>query len=206
MITDRGRPSPPGLAARRRGSLVPPRGTSLPRWRSCLLLGVVAAGILLGCTTIPNRYVKQAEAGVTLSALVSDPQRYEGKVVILGGAIAEAVPTSGWVWVRMKNRPLDQDYRPHRPASLEGPETGYFWVTVGRQAFPTASERWMRVTVVGRVMPPPRPREAPDTHGEPVLGALYLKGWGDQGARQDSWEQHIDPNYVPSMPGEVRIE
>ena len=34
------------------------------------------------------------------------------------------------LWLHLKNRPLDQDYRPHRPAVNEGPEAGYYWVVV----------------------------------------------------------------------------
>ena len=41
----------------------------------------------VACSTIPSKYLKQAEPGVTLTLLTSRPDAYRGKVVVLGGAV-----------------------------------------------------------------------------------------------------------------------
>lgn len=45
--------------------------------------------LLPSCSPIPREYIHQSERGITLSALVSEPNRYQGKIVILGGVIVE---------------------------------------------------------------------------------------------------------------------
>ena len=77
---------------------------------------------------------------MTLTSLTSDPDRYRGKVVILGGVIVEEKEEGGQVWLRLRNRPLDKDYVPHRPPSLDSPETGYYWVLILRGDLPTEYE------------------------------------------------------------------
>ncbi|MBI3602899.1 MAG: Slp family lipoprotein, partial [Nitrospirae bacterium] len=81
---------------------------------------MVAAVVLFlsgGCAwtdTVPRKFVEQAEPSVTLTALAGRPAAYRGKVVVLGGVIAEEKQVSGRVWLWVKNRPLDADYEPHR--------------------------------------------------------------------------------------------
>src|SRR5262245_30947955 len=69
----------------------------------------------LSCSPLPRKYLHQAEPGVTLTDLVTNPDMYRGKVVILGGTIVEEKQDRGQLWLRMRNRPLDEDYHPHRP-------------------------------------------------------------------------------------------
>ena len=68
--------------------------------------------LLPSCSPIPREYIHQSERGVTLSALVSEPNRYQGKIVILGGVIVEEKEEGDQVFLRLKNRPLDKDYVP----------------------------------------------------------------------------------------------
>jgi hypothetical protein len=159
--------------------------------------------VLAGCHTLPPKYVQQAEPGVTLTALAASPQQYRDKVVILGGVLVKEGEKGGQVWLRLKNRPLDSAYHPHRPISLDGPEAGHFWVTASSpQQLPPHYRQWARMTVVGRVIG--------TTNQEPVLLLMYVRGWDYSGANEDSWETSIDPAYVPSIPeglhGEFQTE
>jgi len=85
------------------------------------MMTVGIAGLLSACSsTLPRQYIDQAEPGLTLTRLAADPGRYWEKVVILGGVIVEEKKVGDQVFLRLKNRPLDRDYKPQRPLSLEG--------------------------------------------------------------------------------------
>lgn len=157
---------------------------------SCILLGLA----LSACSSsLPAKYVKQAEPSVTLTALTASPDQYRDKVVILGGVLVKEGEKGGQVWLRLKNRPLDPQYHPHRPVSLDGPEAGHFWVTASSsQQLPPQYRQWARMTVVGRVIG--------TTNEEPVLLLMYVRGWDYSGRNEDAWETSIDPAYMPSIP------
>jgi starvation-inducible outer membrane lipoprotein len=149
-----------------------------------------------GCSSVPRRYLWIAEPGVTLTMLSSNPQPYVGKVVLLGGTITEEQDTDQFLMLRLKNRPLDQDYKPHRPADSIGSEAGSYWVMVSKKQVPPKFRNWARATVVARVTGQQRYQT------EPVLMLLYMRGWGASGDHAGLWE-NIDPNYVPSVPGSI---
>lgn len=172
-------------------------------WRAVLFCGAV---FLLGaCSPIPTKFIKQAEPGTTLTALVKQPAVYSGKIVILGGVIVEERRADGRIWLHIRNRPLDVDYEPHRDASLTETESSFYWVLVDPQGLPPSYKEWARLTVVGRVMPPApdQGRAGKDARPEPVLGALYLRGWG-YGLKDPTWEAIQDPNYIVSSPLKVK--
>jgi len=148
---------------------------------------------LTACSTLPSKYIEQAEPGVTLTTLTVSPEQYRDKVVILGGVLVKERDEGGHIWLHLKNRPLDAQYHPHRPVSPEGPEAGHFWVTAtNRQQLPPRFRQWARMTVVGRVIGA--------TNQEPVLMLMYVRGWDSSGANADTWESSIDPAYVPVIP------
>ena len=151
---------------------------------------------LWGCSPVPRRYLWIAEPGITLTMLSTDPQPYVGKVVLLGGTITEEEENDQFLMLRLKNRPLDQDYKPHRPADSDSAEAGSYWVMVTKQQLPPKFRSWARATVVGRVTGEQR------FQTEPVLMLLYMRGWGASGDSAGLWE-NIDPNYVPSVPGSI---
>ncbi|HJU06328.1 MAG TPA: Slp family lipoprotein [Nitrospiraceae bacterium] len=164
--------------------------------------------LLVGCSTgLPSKYVRQAEPNVTLTSLVTHPERYQGKVVILGGAIAEERQDEGRLWLRLTNRPLDEDYHPHRPPLLEGTEGGHYWVVADADSIPKNYRNWARATVVGQVvrMQPPREQAETTQGGEPVLAVMYIRGWGAS-AHKDVWEDFVDPNYRLRTPRGIHGE
>jgi starvation-inducible outer membrane lipoprotein len=166
------------------------------RWSACLALAAIMTVTLWGCAAVPRRYIWIAEPGVTLTMLSTNPQPYVGKVVLLGGTITEEQENDQYLMLRLKNRPLDQDYKPHRPADLDGSEAGSYWVIVSKQQLPPKFRSWARATVVGRVTGEQR------SQTEPVLMLLYMRGWAASGDHAGLWE-NIDPSYVPSVPGSI---
>ncbi|HEY6640366.1 MAG TPA: Slp family lipoprotein [Nitrospiraceae bacterium] len=159
--------------------------------------------ILWGCANVPRHnvprhYVRMAEPDTTLTTLITHPEMYRGKVVLLGGTIIEEEETDEYLWLHVKNRPLDQDYVPHHPVDMDGPEAGSYWVTVTKQQFPRQYRLWARMTVVGRVTDMQR------LETEPVLSLLFMRGWGMDSAHNGIWE-NFDPRYIPSVPGGIKI-
>ena len=168
----------------------------LHRSAACLTLVATVVLALSSCATVPRRYLWIAEPGVTLTMLSSDPQPYVGKVVLLGGTITEEEENDQFLMLRLKNRPLDQDYKPHRPADSAGAEAGSYWVAVPKKQLPPKFRNWARATVVGRVTGEQR------SQNEPVLTLLYMRGWAASGNDAGLWE-NVNPNYVPSVPSGI---
>jgi len=123
----------------------------LQRWSARFARVISLTVVLVGCSTVPRQYVKMAEPGVTLTELIAHPDNYRGKVVLLGGTIVDEGATAQYLWLYVKNRPLDQDYVPHRPADMDGPEAGHYWVVMPKQQIPREYRHWARMTVVGQV-------------------------------------------------------
>ncbi len=147
-----------------------------------------------GCSPIPSKYLRDAEPNVTLTMLRATPQAYRDKLVVMGAVILEAQPRDGALWLHVRNRPLDQDYRPQLPPSTDDPEGGWYWVVVGNaQTFPKTYPHWGDMVVVGRMtsLAPGR---------EPILKMVYVKGRGMQSAHDGVWEDLVDANYLPSIP------
>ena len=166
----------------------------LQRRLFCLLLAISLTLAAAGCSNVPRRYVRMAERDVTLTDLVASPEKYQGKMVLLGGTLIEEEANEEYLWLRLKNRPLDQNYKPHLPAELSGPEAGFYWVTVEKNKLPPTYRSWARMTVAGRVTGATR------FETEPVLALVYVRGWGIDGKHHGVWE-HVNPNYVPGPPG-----
>jgi starvation-inducible outer membrane lipoprotein len=182
-------------------------GSVCARW----VPGIVGFVVLSGsgaCATIPGKFVRQAEPGVTLTSLTNDPQAYRGKVVVLGGVVVAQEQEAGRVWLLVKNRPLDADYVPHLPSSPNESEASDYWVVLSPGSLPKNYKNWSELTVVGRVSD-----ERPLQHGrgtgkEPVLAAMYLRGWGSgmggYGLHDESWEETQDASYIVSAPLQVK--
>ena len=170
--------------------------------RTRTVAAVLWLSLLVGCSSLPSRYVQQAEPGVTLTSLTESPGSYQGKTVILGGVVVDQKQVDERLWLHLKNRPLDKDYRPHRPTVNAGPEAGHYWIVVSNaSALPHHWRHWARVTVVGRVTDQKSIVPSIETTTEPVLTLLFMRGWTMGQAQQGSaWEESVDANYLLSVP------
>lgn len=157
-------------------------------------LFLFALCLAVGCSPIPKKYLRQVDPSVTLSTLVAKSNYYQNKLVILGGVIMEEENRDGRLWLHVRNRPLDQDYRPQLPPTPDDPEGGWYWVIVGNLAnFPGSHHHWADMTVVGRLsgLAPGR---------EPILRMVYVRGWGLRSGQESVWEDLVDANYLPLTP------
>lgn len=176
-----------------------PRNVQMPLWSLCAAMALIMAVSLSGCAKVPRRYARMAEPDTTLSMLVAHPEQYRGKVVMLGGVLIEEEEDEQFLWLRLKNRPLDQDYMPRRPPTPDGSEAGSYWLMLEKHQLPPKYKQWARMTVVGRVM------EGVRSDAEPVLALLYVRGWGISEAQDGIWE-HVNPNYIPSPFGGRKVQ
>lgn len=187
-----------------RTGLQQPARSSCARWFPLIVGLIVVWGFGACTTTIPSRFVNQAEPGVTLTALKTRPDAYKGKVVILGGVIMDKTEREGRVWLLVKNRPLDADYVPYAPLSLGSEEASNYWVMVTSQGLPKNYRNWARMTVVGWVADPRAVGLDSATEADTILVALYLRGWGSgwggYGLDEESWEDTHAVSVIPSTP------
>jgi Outer membrane lipoprotein Slp family len=153
---------------------------------------------------VPSKFLHEAERHVTLTALKQHPETYRGKVVILGGVIVDKREEQGRVWLLVKNRPLDEDLIPHVPPSLDGPEAGFYWVSVPPEGLSQSYQGWARVTVVGRVSDETVPHAIRVGDPKTVLLGLYIrgwgKGWGGDGTREEAWEDTQSAGTILTAP------
>lgn len=169
---------------------------------TALLMVHLIAGCGMGVTpVIPNGLLRQAEPGVTLTAIVTDPGRYRDKVVVLGGVVLAEKREAGQLWLLLRNRPLDADYVPHRPISLVGPENGDYWVLIAAAQAPSSAHQWARVIVVGRVLEGPSVPPKSERKGGPVLAALDVLDWPIARDYAETWQEHRDPQYLDARNG-----
>ena len=159
-----------------------------------LFLFVVALSLAVGCSPIPRKYVREAVPNASLAQLTTAPEAYRGKLVLMGAVIHEEETRDNILWLHVRNRPLDQDYRPQLPPSVDDPEAGSYWVVVtNRQAFPSNYHHWADMTVVGRF-------DGLAPGKEPILKMIYVRGWGVKSQHDGVWEDMVDANYVPFTP------
>lgn len=155
--------------------------------------------MVTGCGNMPREYRKMAEPNVTLTALMASPKQYYGKVLLMGGVLVEEEQDDQYVWLRMKNRPLDEDDIPRRPIEPDGPEAGHSWLKVLKAHLPPGYHHWARMSLAGRVTSKVK------LGHEPVLRLLYARHWGiDEG--DGEWRRDFDPNYDFIAPAGIGIE
>ena len=143
-------------------------------WKIRLLTCLLGSFSVTGCGNVPSRYIQQAEPSHPLP-LVAAPDTYQGKTVIPGGVVVDQQQNGQRLWLHLKNRPLDKDYRPHRPTSTEGPRDIIGWSS-RMSPLPPKWKQWARVTVVGRIGDQKEARPTTVPASEPVLG-LVVRGW-----------------------------
>jgi outer membrane lipoprotein Slp family protein len=170
----------------------------LMRWTQSLL--VLALCVIVGCTVVPRKYVRESVPKLTFSTLAANPQLYHDRLVILGAVIVKEEMRDGDLWLHVKNRPLDEGYRPRLPPTPSDPEAGWYWIIVQNQhTLPDSYHHWADMVIVGRVI-------GVGPGNEPLLNMVYGRGWGLTSAHDGVWEHVEDMNYIPSRIGAIRGE
>lgn len=148
----------------------------------------------VACSPIPRKYTREAVPEGTLAALTTTPETYRGKLLLMGAVIQGEETREDTLWLQVKNRPLDQDYRPQLPPSVDDPEAGTYWIVIpDRKRFPAVYRHWADMTVVGRFL-------GLTPTKEPIIKMIYVRGWGLDSRHNAVWEDSTDANYLPLAP------
>ncbi|HMS82615.1 MAG TPA: Slp family lipoprotein [Nitrospira sp.] len=153
--------------------------------------------VTVGCTFVPRKYLRVAVPNLTFSALATTPQTYQNRLVVLGAVIVEEHMRDGDLWLHVKNRPLDETYRPQLPNSPNDSEGGWYWIVVkNHQSLPQSYHHWADMTLVGRVT-------GIEPDGQLRVQLIYARGWGMTSEHDGVWEHLVDENYGPTTPSEL---
>lgn len=149
---------------------------------------------------MPRKYLRESVPHLAFSTLAANPQLYQDRVVILGAVIVKEERRDGVLWLHVKNRPLDKEYRPQLPSSPYDPDAGWYWIVVENpKLVPDSYHQWADMTVVGRVL-------GLGPGNEPLIKMVYVRGWGLTFAHDGVWQHVKDMNYIAPIPGAIRGE
>ncbi len=117
----------------------------MARW----FLPVLAFVLMLsGCApVISKESLRQADLNVTFQELQKDPDRYRGKVVLVGGQILGSRVQDGQTWVEVLQRPLTSRQRPQATDA----SYGRFLVRFSDFRDPAVYAPGRQITVLGEV-------------------------------------------------------
>ncbi len=112
------------------------------------VFGAVLVLFLAGCgPVISPTLLRQASPAVNFAELLVQPEKFKGRVVVLGGEVISVTPKNGGSLLMMDQSPLDAQLRPVEKAASGG-------------SLAVASDRWLapdayvphrKVTVAGVV-------------------------------------------------------
>jgi outer membrane lipoprotein len=160
-----------------------------------LLFGV--ALLVQGCTyAISPAVSRKADTTVTFEKLQADPGPFAGKLLILGGTIADIAAMKQGTLIEVIHRELDYWGKPERTERT----AGRFYVVHPKQLDPMVYAPGRDITIAGEVQKPGS--QALDNRGDdyPVLLSKELRLWERE--RPSSWDKPrwIDPLYEQDSP------
>lgn len=139
-----------------------------------LLLVLAAAGGIAGCAPIfSGKALDKVDRDIPFSALKNNPERYEGKWVMLGGEIIETRNTREGTVMEVLQRPLTRQGRP-----VETDETGgRFMVESPEYLDPAVYRQGKPISLIGKVAGQ-RVQPLGEIHYRyPVLNAEEIRLW-----------------------------
>jgi len=115
-------------------------------WKAFLTL--LAALLVWGCATpISEQALKQAEPGILFGELIGDPEKFKGRVVLLGGQIVSTTVKEGGTWVEVVQKSLDGR---HEPKDTDD-SLGRFLIDYNDFRDPAIYAQGRKITVVAEV-------------------------------------------------------
>ena len=116
---------------------------------------------------------QEADQSLSFPVLANDIDAYKGKIVILGGVIAQTTPKSGQTELEIVQKPLDSSNMPETTDKSEG----RFLVITDSFLDPLIYKKDRKITVAGEVMGSEvRKLNELDYH-YPVIKSQELKLW-----------------------------
>lgn len=155
----------------------------IDRFGRVVLLVLAAIGLLAtpGCMrqAIPDEVYDQVDTGIEFTELRASPERFQGKVVALGGEVISARAMKDGTQLEILELPLD---RSDRPISDLGASRGRFIVMhPGLDTAVVPNGR--RVTVVGDVTGSKTLPIDETEYTYPVINSRFLQIWSPRASR-----------------------
>lgn len=122
---------------------------------------------------ISQQLRQQAEPALSFAALSHDPAASKGKIVILGGVIAQTSPKPGQTELEIVQKPLDYFLEPQTTDR----SLGRFLVVADHFLDPLIFRKDRKITVAGEVMGGEVRKLAQMDYTYPVIQAKELKLW-----------------------------
>jgi outer membrane lipoprotein len=161
---------------------------------------IVLFGIMLvfqGCSyAISPGFADKADRSVRFENLQADPDSFKGKIVILGGTIAQASEVNRGTLLEVIQRPLDYWGKPERTKRTGG----RFFVFNPGPLNMMAYAPGVDITIAGEVLGSRSPMVGGKQYDYPVLLSKERKLWEREPGSSDK-TRWMDPLYGPSRSG-----
>ena len=163
-----------------------------------LVFFIGMALLLHGCSyAISDDIVEQTDKSIKFTWLLTEPHKYQGKIVIVGGTIADIKSTKKGTLIEVVERPLDYWGKPKRTEQIGG----RFMVNHPRLLDRMVYSPGREITVAGEVTGTYEKSLEQIGSTYPLLISKELKLWEREKTAQDS-PRWMDPlNYDPSGRG-----
>jgi outer membrane lipoprotein len=146
----------------------------MPVKRNHVVIAVVMAVALAGCSPpFPRELLGKVEKNVPFTALQKGPEKYAGKLLLLGGMIVDTKNLKEGTRIEVLQKPLDGEGRPEQTD-----ETGGRFLILTQQFLDSAVfHRGRSITVVGEVVAPQVLLLGEVEYRYPVLAARSMHLW-----------------------------
>ena len=103
--------------------------------------------LLFACAPISRQSLRDVDSTISFQALLKDPEKYKGKLVLLGGQIMATTVGQGETWVEVLQHPLNWRQKP------EDPDVSYgrFLLRFKDLRDPAVYTKGRMITVLGEV-------------------------------------------------------
>jgi len=157
-----------------------------------VLIGLILS--LQGCRyAISPEIVDNADKTITFEMLRSDPDLYQGRLVILGGTIAQITNVKSGVLITVDQKSLDYWGKPMRTTRTGGQYLIFYPRYLDFLSYAPGREITVAATVEGTKL-----KALGDSEFDyPVLISKELKLWPKEQKRPDAQTQWGDPLYDP---------
>jgi outer membrane lipoprotein len=129
--------------------------------------------------TISKQLRQQADQSLSFPVLAADPEAYKGKIVILGGVIAQTTTKSGQTELEIVQKNLDYFNEPETADKSEG----RFLVITDRFLDPLIYKKDRKITVAGEVMGSEVRKLDELEYRYPVINSQEIKLWSETKSR-----------------------
>ncbi|QSR89745.1 Slp family lipoprotein [Methylacidiphilum caldifontis] len=147
-------------------------------------MGIALVAILCSCSPLSGRYIKEAEGSPSFSQIKKNPNLYKGKMVILGGTIAQIKNLKNKSYIEVIQNPLDNTDYPLNTSKSQG----RFLAVSSRFIDPQVYSVGKRITIAGRIVGGQQGVIGQRTYVYPLISASQIHLWPSTSAAEyDYW-------------------